>query len=221
MPVSQPLASRKRVLEPSDRISEVLFGVIMALTFTGSLSIANAGRDDIRTMLVGALGCNLAWGLIDAILYLMGCLAEKGRSFHTYHAVRSAGDPAQAHQVIAGTLPQVVAATLEPAELERVRQRLLELTVAPDYVRLDGEDWRGALAVFLLVFCSTFPIAIPFIVMHDVPAAMRASNAVAIVMLFVTGYAYGRVVERHPWVVGVGMVGLGGVLVALTMALGG
>jgi hypothetical protein len=51
----------RRVLAPIDRVSEVLFGLIMVLTFTGSLSVAEAGRDDVRTMLIGALGCNLAW----------------------------------------------------------------------------------------------------------------------------------------------------------------
>ena len=69
----------KRALDPIDRLSEVLFGLIMVLTFTGSLSVYEAGREDVRTMLVGALGCNVAWGLIDAVFYLMGCLAEKGR----------------------------------------------------------------------------------------------------------------------------------------------
>ena len=74
-----PFQSSKRVLTPSERISEVLFGLIMVITFTGSLSVTEAGREDIRTMLIGALGCNLAWGIIDAVLYLMGCLADKGR----------------------------------------------------------------------------------------------------------------------------------------------
>ena len=74
------IAPSKRVLDPIDRVSEVLFGLIMVLTFTGSLSVADAGRDDVRTMLIGALGCNVAWGIIDAMLYLMGCLAERGRA---------------------------------------------------------------------------------------------------------------------------------------------
>ncbi len=52
--------SSKRALEPIERISEGLFGLIMVLTFTGSLSIATAGRDDVRAMQLGALGCNLA-----------------------------------------------------------------------------------------------------------------------------------------------------------------
>ena len=50
----------KRVLEPIDRVSEVLFGLIMVLTFTGSLSVADAGRDDVRTMLVAAMTASLA-----------------------------------------------------------------------------------------------------------------------------------------------------------------
>jgi hypothetical protein len=53
-------AISKRVLDPHERISEVLFGLIMVLTFTGSISIAEAGREDIRAVLIAALGCNLA-----------------------------------------------------------------------------------------------------------------------------------------------------------------
>ena len=82
-------------------------------------------------------------------------------------------------------------------------------------------DWIGALAVFLLVFLSTFPVVIPFLVMGRAQPALRASNAIAIVMLFLLGYAYGRMTGRHPWVIGISMVVLGCVLVALTMALGG
>ena len=81
----------KRALDPIDRLSEVLFGLIMVLTFTGSLSVYEAGREDVRTMLVGALGCNLAWGVIDAVFYLMGCLAEKSRALASFRAVREAG----------------------------------------------------------------------------------------------------------------------------------
>ena len=35
-----PLNTSKRALEPIGRVSEVLFGLIMVLTFTGSLSVA-------------------------------------------------------------------------------------------------------------------------------------------------------------------------------------
>src|SRR5947199_2032893 len=112
----EEITSSKRVLEPIDRVSEVLFGLIMVLTFTGSLSVAEAGRDDVRTMLIGALGCNLAWGVIDGVLYLMGCLAEKGRGLQAFRAVRKASDPRQAQRLIADALPPVVAPVVEPVE---------------------------------------------------------------------------------------------------------
>jgi hypothetical protein len=214
-------SSSKRVLDPIDRVSEVLFGLIMVLTFTGSLSVAEAGREEVRTMLTGAIGCNLAWGIIDAVLYLMGILAERGRSLTTFNAVRAAGDPQQAQRLIAAALPPVLASVVQPAELTALQQRLSELPEPPQHARLRRDDWLGAIGVFLLVFLSTFPVVIPFLIMRDAKHALRVSNAIAIAMLFMTGYAYGRMTGRPPWVIGISMVLLGCVLVALTMALGG
>jgi VIT family protein len=211
----------KRALDPIDRVSEVLFGLIMVLTFTGSLSVAEAGREDVRTMLVGALGCNLAWGVIDAVFYLMGCLAEKGRSLLTYRALREATDPERGQRLLADALPPLVASLLEPAELETMRVRLKALPEPPLRARLGGDDWRGALAVFLLVFLSTFPVVIPFLVMSSAVPALRVSNAIAVVLLFVAGYAFGRITGRRPVAAGIVMVVFGSILVGLTIALGG
>jgi len=211
----------KNALDPIDRVSEVLFGLIMVLTFTGSLSVAEAGREDIHTMLVGALGCNLAWGVIDAVLYLMGCLAEKGHGLQTFRAVREAADPEQAHRLIVDALPPVVASVLQPPELEVMRVRLSQLPAPPGRAGLGLDDWRGALQVFLIVFLSTFPLVIPFIVMRDAVPALRVSNAIAVVLLFAAGYGFDRMTGRRPVVVGGGMVVLGCLLVGMTMALGG
>ena len=215
------MTSSTRVLDPIDRVSEVLFGLIMVLAFTGSLSIAEAGRDDVRAMLIGALGCNLAWGIIDAMLYLMGCLAEQGRGIRTHLAVRTAVDAQQAQRHIADALPPVVASILEPAELEKMRRRLLVLPQPPARARLTKDDWLGAIGVFLLVFLSTFPVVIPFMVMRSAGPALRVSNVIAVVMLFLTGWAFGRMTGHHPLLVGLAMVVLGSALVGLTMALGG
>ena len=217
----ETITHAKRVLEPIDRVSEVLFGLIMVLTFTGSLSVAEAGRDDVRMMLIGALGCNVAWGIIDAMLYLMGCLADKGQGLMTYLAVRKATDPHKAQRLIADALPSVVASILEPAELETMRQRLIQLPEPPQRARLSKDDWLGSIGVFLIVFVSTFPVVIPFIFMQNVGPALRVSNAIAIVMLFLTGYTFASITGRHPWLTGLAMVVLGSILVGMTMALGG
>ena len=210
-----------RVLDPIDRVSEVLFGLIMVLTFTGSLDVAEAGRDDVRVMLIGALGCNIAWGIIDGMLYLMGCLADQGRSLTTYLAVRKSTDPQKGQRLIAAALPPVMASILKPDELETMRLRLVQLADPPQRGRLGKDEWLGALGVFLIVFVSTFPVALPFIFMTDTGPALRVSNAVAIVMLFLTGYAFGSMTGRRPWLVGVAMVVVGSMLVGMTMALGG
>lgn len=211
----------RRVLEPYDRVSEVLFGLIMVLTFTGSLSVAEAGRDDVRLMLIGALGCNIAWGIIDGLLYLMGCLSERGQGIRTLRAIQRSKSLAEAQQAIAGALPPLVAGTFESADYELIRQKLSRLPEPPAHAKLHKDDWLGAMAVFLWVVLTTFPVTIPFIFMDELSRAMRVSNAIAVAMLFVTGYAFGRVAEHRPLVTGLAMVFLGATLVALTMALGG
>lgn len=215
------IKSSKRILDPIDRVSEVLFGLIMVLAFTGSLSVAEAGRDEVRAMLIGAIGCNIAWGIIDALLYLMGILAEKGRNLTTYYAVRKAIDPQEAQRLIADALPPVVASILTPAELESMRVRLQQLPEPPARARLEKDDWLGSLGIFLLVFLATFPVVIPFIFMHNVLPAMRVSNGIAIALMFMTGYTFARMTGRNPWLIGFAMVFIGSALVAMTMALGG
>jgi uncharacterized membrane protein YjgN (DUF898 family) len=219
--MSDIIKKSSRVLDPNDRISEVLFGLIMVLTFTGSLSVADSGREDVKAMLIGALGCNIAWGVIDGLLYLMGSLSEKGTNLKTYLAVRAAKDPATARELITDAIPPVLAEVLQPAELDSIHQRLQKLPEPSSKARLDGSDWLGFLGVFLLVFLTTFPVTIPFMFMERLGPAMRLSNTIAVSMLFIAGVAYGKIVGRSAWAIGAFMVVLGLTLVAMTIALGG
>jgi hypothetical protein len=199
----------------------VLFGLIMVLTFTGTFSAAGAGRSEVRELLIGALGCNLAWGLIDGIMYLMGCLSERADWLRKVHAVRGARDPEDAHRVIAEHLPALTVSVLEPQDLEKIRQVVLRIPEPPRRARLTAEDWRGAGAVFLLVFLCTLPVVLPFVFAQDAYVAKRLSNGVAVVMLFATGHVYGRCAGLGPFRTGLVMLVLGLVLVAITIALGG
>ena len=212
---------KERALDPIARVSEVLFGLIMALTFTGTLSAATADREEVRTLLVGVIGCNIAWGLVDAVMFLMSSLTERGHGLLTIQAVRSAASPAAAHRVIAGAVPPILASTLEPVTLEHIRRGLLGITDLPASPALTKRDWLGALAVFLLVFLSTFPIVVPFLVFKNVRLALRLSNLVALVMLFVTGSWLARHGGHNPLWTGLSMMLLGVVLVGITIALGG
>lgn len=212
---------RNRPLDPMDRISEILFGLIMVLTFTSSIGIVTGDRAPIRVMLIGALGCNLAWGIIDAGLYLLGCLNEQGRNLLALRTVRTAPDPAVGQRAIADALPPVLASVVAPEQLEQMRLKLRELPDTQKRPRLTKEHWAGALGVFLLVFLCTFPVVIPFMVMTDAELALRVSNAVAVAMLFLCGYAFGHHSGLAPWPTGLAMVFFGIALVGVAIALEG
>jgi VIT1/CCC1 family predicted Fe2+/Mn2+ transporter len=192
----------------------------MVLTSTGTLSVISAGRSEIRTMILAALGCNLAWGIIDGGLYVLGRIDERARNLLTLRAVRRAADPAEARRTIASALPKALS-RLPEEHLEPMRQEVLRLPEPPQRPELTAEDALGALAVCLLVFLSTLPPVLPFLLWGDVQTALRTSNAVAIVMLFVCGYAYGRGTGLRPWITGLVMVVIGFALVAVAIALGG
>jgi hypothetical protein len=217
---AEPAASES-ILDPIARTSEVLFGLIMALTFTVTFSAATAGREDVRELLIGVIGCNIAWGLVDAVMYIMSALSARGHSLRTIHSVHAAATPGEAHRIIAGALPPIVASLMAAEDIEKLRQGLLRMSDLPAKAGLTREDWLGALGVFLLVFLSTFPVVIPFIVFDKVHLALRVSNLIAIVMLFVLGFRLGRHSGHSPWRTGGSMVLLGVVLVGIAIALGG
>jgi VIT1/CCC1 family predicted Fe2+/Mn2+ transporter len=217
---SRAAGTLRRVLDPSDRASEILFGLIMVLTFTLSLGTTGVGRVDVQAVLLGALGCNLAWGIIDAIMYLMGVRAERGLAASTVRAIRAANTPVAAHAIIAEHLPQPILPALTRADLERIRLHLGTLPSENLAPRIGRDDYLAALGVFLLVFLSLVPVIIPFLLFVDVALALRISNAIAVGLLFLTGFTFGRHVGT-PWRVGFSMVAIGVALVAVAMALGG
>ncbi|NTW60200.1 MAG: hypothetical protein HGA43_13670, partial [Nitrospirae bacterium] len=170
---------RERVLDPVSRISEIIFGVLMALSFTGALNAATAGREEVRTVMLTALGCNLAWGLVDAVMYLVATMTERGRNLMLLQQVRDSNDPQAAHANIAEALPGRLGEALGETGLEDIRRRLVALPEVPARVRLGKDDYAGAFGVFLLVVLSTFPVVVPFIFISELALAMRVSNGVA------------------------------------------
>lgn len=210
-----------RLLDPIDRVSEVLFGLIMVLTSTNMVSVATAGRAEIGTMIIGALGCNLAWGIIDAALYLMGCLEERGRNLLMLRSVRQTASAEEARHQIAEALPEPLASVLSEDEARAMREKLLQLPEPPRRPSLNTQDWLSAGAICLWVFASTFPVVIPFLFVGEVRPALRFSNAIAITMLFACGYAFARCTGLRPWATGLLMVAIGCALVGVAMVLGG
>ena len=217
----QEQEKRARVLDPVSRISEIIFGVLMALSFTGALNAATSGREEVRTVMLTALGCNLAWGLVDAVMYLVATMTERGRNLTLLSHVRAAKDTQAAHGAIEEALPGRLGEVLGADGLEDIRKRLTALPNAPERVRLGKDDYAGAFGVFLLVVLSTFPVVIPFLFMTGLAFAMRVSNGIALVLLFIGGYQLGTYAGGNAWKTGLAMAAVGAVLVSIIMTLGG
>jgi hypothetical protein len=70
--------------------------------------------------------------------------------------------------------------------------KLAQIPESTVWPRLAKEDWLGALGVFLVVFLSLFPVVVRFIFVSNARLALRISNGVALALLFLGGYSFGR-----------------------------
>ena len=209
------------ILDPIDRNAEILFGVFMCLTFTGTLSAATAGTEEIRTMMIAAISCNAAWGFVDGVMYILRNLVAGGRRLLLVRAVRAAPDPSHARAIIAADLGPLYVRAMGEEGLERVRAEACALTDIPSRPALTWHTVRAALMVFALVFLSTFPLVLPFLFFDTVQRAMRISAVIAIAILFICGYSWGKYAGLRPWRVGLLMVVTGVIVELAVIALGG
>jgi VIT1/CCC1 family predicted Fe2+/Mn2+ transporter len=136
-------------------------------------------------------------------------------------AVRETVNREDAHRIIADELPPLLAPAFQSTQLELIRERINKIPASDVGLKLTARDWRGALAVCILVILSTFPVVIPFIVIADARLALRISNVLAVILLFLCGFLFGRHAGLQPLATGLVMVGVGVALVSIAIALGG
>ena len=210
---------RLSVLDHVERVSEILFGLFMALTFTGAVSVASDGKEEIRVMFIAALGCNIAWGLVDGVMYIVQGVVARARAYTLGLAVRTAQAGAGC-KLIEDYLPAGIAKLVSGAEMEAIRTRL-NAQPLPQRPSLHRDDLLGGFGIFLMCVIATFPVVLPFMFLADVGTAKVVSRWIALAMLFLGGFALGRYAGYGSWKAGFLMVFLGIALVASIMALGG
>jgi len=211
----------KGLLSPFDRISEILFGLIMALTFTCTINIFESGRTEVKDTLIAALGCNIAWGLVDAVMYILGVLSERGRNKTIVKFIRSTNQTESAREFISDALPPLLASVISNEQLDELRKSLLSIPESSIKVRLTKTDFKTAIGIFFLVFISTFPVVIPFLFITEAQLALRISNLVAIVFMFICGWLLASYGNYNKIVSSISIAVIGVLLVGLTIMLGG
>jgi hypothetical protein len=214
-----------RYLDPGSHMGEILFGLIMTLTFTlaAGIVIQEEGRAGAREMLIGILGCNLAWGIIDGVLYVLGQIFERGRFQRIGVNLRQATSADGARQMVADELDESLAALTDEPTRERLYQSVVEhvrsTPAAPN--RVLRQDLMGGLAAGWLVFACSFPAVLPFLLLDDPRLALRVSNAILLFLLFFVGWRAARHTLARPWIAGFVFLLVGVLLVAVAIPLGG
>jgi hypothetical protein len=212
----------RRYLDPVDRLGEILFALIMALGFTGAVRLGMDEADN-RALFIAILGCNLAWAIVDGVMYVLGALFERGRKARMVREVRAAPNDAAALELIGDEFDDQLAPLLGRDERGQFHRSVLAAVrrAAGDPLRLPREEFLGGVAVALTIVMATLPVVVPYLVVADPNVAVRLSNLVALALLFLLGVRWGQLVGGRSLRIATGLTALGVVLVLITIALGG
>lgn len=223
----------RRHLAPGDRLAEVLCGLIMVLTFTlGAGLTVEDGPDAALALLYAAIGCNVAWGIIDGVLYVLTAMSARSGQVGFIRAIQAAPDATTAAVLAQQGIDERLGAIATPTARAALTQDIVTTlrsaetgSAAVDRYapgRITRADLGGALAIFWIEVLACVPAIVPFLLLrHDYLLALRVSNGVLVVMLFVVGWQWARYATLNRWLVGLVMAGLGLALVVVAMLLGG
>lgn len=215
----------ERSLDPGERLGEILFGLVMVLTFTLTAGLTvSEGREGVRELIAATLGCNIAWGIIDGVFYVMGGLFRRGQRHRLARAIRATPDQDAAMALVAEELDPSLAEVSSSGERRRFYGDVVRMVkrLPEEKIRITGDDLRGAIASFWLVVLSTIPAVLPFLIFRDQPRfALRVSNGLLIALIFVVGFRWARYTGGSGWRIGFALALMGAGLVAIAVALGG
>ena len=214
----------QRHLDPASRLGEILFGLIMVLAVTLAAGFAVAdGRRGVRQLLLAAIGSNVAWGIIDAVMYVMNCMIVRRGKIRLVERVQGAADAKAALALVRDQVEPELQELLGPEEADAFSRSALKHIAGAHIAEiiLTKEDLYGALACFWLVFVSCLPAALPFLFFSQPAVALRISNLLLIAALFYVGQKWAKYAGRGRLAIGSAMVAVGLALVGVTILLGG
>jgi len=211
-----------RHLDPVDRLGEVLFGLIMALGFTGAVRLGYEEADS-RELFVGILGCNVAWGIVDGVMYVLTSLFERGRRARVIRDVLAAPTEEAALARIGAQLDDRLGPFTTTDERAQLYGGILRSVRSQprQVVHVTSGDVLGGVAVGLIVLLATLPMLVPYWIVRDPTVAVRLSHGIGVALVFLVGVRWGKAAGASPWRIGLGLAVLGLVLVGVTVVLGG
>jgi VIT1/CCC1 family predicted Fe2+/Mn2+ transporter len=218
-------------LYPQERLVEILYGLVIALTITSAIRVVTGGGTlNINLMAETSLGAGVAWGIIDAMLYILVVIFQKHRYTRIASRISSAKDETEALEAIQDDLEDSLVGTLDAEDQKSVYRLVLHaqrrsskasFTHQPKLISIAREDIFGAIQVFMAMLMATLVVIVPLWLINPPHVAVLVSNIVAFVALFVVGYTWARHTNIRKTLFGIALVTLGVAIVVISLALGG
>lgn len=219
-----------RYLDAEDILLEIIFGLLIVMTFTMAFRAVNTYlapedvvQNQVRHMLIAAIGCTIAWGIIDAVITIMTNVADRARSARIIGKITDSMDESSAIDIVAAVLDDEI----RPVTSQGVRAELYAdivanartITLHPQGVR--REDVYSAIVVMLAAMTATLPALIPYLFVDNPAWAIRLSNLIAVGMLFGVGYTWAKAMGAKPFKIGLLVAIVGVVIILVAIPLGG
>jgi len=221
-----------RLIDPIDWLSETIFSILIFLLYILAFRIimlasapeAIISHTDVNDLLIGSVGAVLAWGMIDGIMYALFSVFERGESRRMLEDIQAASTNEEALEIIADDMDYL----LEPIAGEDERKALYGSILihlqksTPQNIGVKREDITSALGHVLVAFIAVLPSIIPFFVFrHDYNLAIRVSILVSFIVLFISGFRWGKYTGTNPWKTGLLIMSVAVILVLVAFFLEG
>ena len=221
-----------RFVAPIDALTAAIYSILIVLTFTLAFTVIKRwpGYEEPipegfgTELFFAVLGATVAWALIDGLMLALLSVLARGEKHRFLQALQAADSDEEAVGVIADEFDFV----LEPIASEKKRHLLYGDVLdhlresQPQPVGFQREDFVEALTVALVAIVAAAPSLLPLWLWRDDPlTALRISNIVSFIMLFILGYRWGHYTGANPWKIGSLLVFAGVLLMAIAIPLGG
>jgi hypothetical protein len=221
-----------KILDPIDRMSETIFSILIVLIFTlayRAYSLLPNNNDifvltDSIAIFRAALGAVVAWGIIDAIMYAILSFFERKDLVRFVNEIKSNPTDPAGLQIIAEEFDHLFEPITEEAQRISIYTQIHQAIkdTQPKRIKLEKEDILGAGAVFIAAIVAVIPSLAPLVIFRDnLRLALLLSNLFSFLMLFFTGYRWGKHSRHKPLVTGLIIMSIAILMVILAIPLGG
>ncbi len=214
--------------------AEAIYGVIIAMTFTSVLRGNPVVFEQMLFMTIyAALACCIAWGIADGLFYSWERSYIVKQENTIIRLSKSAGQGESAVSLVGNELDDTILRNVPQEKRKELYQKLVQyLSVVEERKKMTLRDAATIiLGTFLISTMAGIIVVMPFFLMSsnlsfffmgDVETALKVSNLLGILLLFVVGYyrAFNKDLSSRI-ISGIGTSLIGIIIAVITIVLGG